>query len=581
MWKLSLKSGASLAKNAKLICASYAVDSRTTSSTATAEKETPLIELDPIATSPVAQSTDNLVVSKMPRSSKALEVVASKAPERSSPFGNIPGPHSLRLISLFWSHVPLLSTEFTGGALFQVMNLGKFFGNLLSWGGNAKFFQKFFDVYGPVVRLHGPFGGDVVLLSRPEHASLVFQNEGTQPVRACLDSVDKYRLQHRRLSHAGPFLMTGPEWEKMHHSLEKPLRMSPTQHFATIDSISDQFVERISSIRNLQDEVPKSFKNEILKWCLECTLAVALKRKLGFVDPTGLSHTSDPGRILEGVNGAIEAIRKCEYGFHVWKFMSTPAWSSLVKHCDTIDSVLSKYVERAQTGLREKKDLKSTQDLSLIENLLLQDDILVEDVMTLMLDMLLIGANATTHSVAFLLYHLATAPRCQNLLYKEIMSQPNELTAETMKNMPYLQACMKESMRLSPPIPILNRILAKDAVIHRYLIPKGTYVLIAVHLASLREEYFEDAKKFKPERWFAGAVTPLAQNLQNFASMPFGHGPKSCQARELAELQIGLVISKVLKRFVVEYNYGTIESSNALLAAPAKPLNFRFVDRVA
>lgn len=37
-------------------------------------------------------------------------------------------------------------------------------------------------------------------------------------------------------------------------------------------------------------------------------------RKLGFMDPTGLSPSSDPAQILEGVIGATDAIRKCEYG---------------------------------------------------------------------------------------------------------------------------------------------------------------------------------------------------------------------------------------------------------------------------
>lgn len=62
-------------------------------------------------------------------------------------------------------------------------------------------------MYGPVVRLHGPFGSDVVLLNRPDHASAVFKSEGPYPVRCCLDSVEKYRLEYRRFRQAGPFLM--------------------------------------------------------------------------------------------------------------------------------------------------------------------------------------------------------------------------------------------------------------------------------------------------------------------------------------------------------------------------------------
>ncbi|KAL1509172.1 hypothetical protein ABEB36_003950 [Hypothenemus hampei] len=578
MLRISLKIKPNVAAGLNFQKFTYADNMKTSAATSATGPD--ITTTDNTSTSRMKTETAQMVVPKMANISITTDVPASiKLDEQKlSPFDSIPGPHSLRFISKFWSHVPLLTTEITGGALFQVMNLGKFFAHLLSWGGNAKFFQKFFNVYGPVVRLHGPFGGDVVLISRPEHASIVFKNEGSQSVRAYLDSVEKYRLQHRKLKQAGPLLMLGSEWEKIQKTLEEPLENS-VQHFKTIDSICDQFIDRVFSIRNLQDEMPKAFKNEILKYCLESVCSIAFKRKLGFLDPTGLSPNSDPGRILDGVNGAIEAIRKCEYGFHIWKFIETPSWRSLTKNCDTIDSVLTKYVERIQLNLRDKKDIKQG-DLSLVEHLLLKEDVLVEDVMTVMLDMILVGATTTAHSVAFLLYDLAKVPRCQKKLLDEILRQPEDLTIDTLKNMKYLQACIKESMRLNPPIPILSRILTNDTVIHKYKIPKGTYVLVAVHLACLREEYFEDALKFNPERWLGQELSPIANELQNFSYMPYGYGPKSWQAQELAQMEIGLLIVKLLKKFSVEYNYGQIESSNAILPNPTKPLKFRFVDRV-
>ena len=68
-------------------------------------------------------------------------------------------------------------------------------------------FRLMLDEYGPVVRLHGLLGGDVVLISRPEHADIVFQNEGVYPIRSTLDCVEHYRLQHRKVKQAGPFVM--------------------------------------------------------------------------------------------------------------------------------------------------------------------------------------------------------------------------------------------------------------------------------------------------------------------------------------------------------------------------------------
>lgn len=62
--------------------------------------------------------------------------------------------------------------------------------------------------------------------------------------------------------------------------------------------------------------MPNHFKNEIYKWCLECLCSVTLNKKLGFLDPCGLSSSSDPARLLGGLTGATEAIRKCEYGMY-------------------------------------------------------------------------------------------------------------------------------------------------------------------------------------------------------------------------------------------------------------------------
>lgn len=80
-------------------------------------------------------------------------------------------------------------------------------GSQLNWGRNAFLFRWLLDEYGPVVRLQGPFGGDVVILSRPEDALAVFASEGRYPIRSSLDCLEKYRLHYRKYKHAGPFLM--------------------------------------------------------------------------------------------------------------------------------------------------------------------------------------------------------------------------------------------------------------------------------------------------------------------------------------------------------------------------------------
>lgn len=228
----------------------------------------------------------------------------------------------------------------------------------------------------------------------------------------------------------------------------------------------------------------------------------------------------------------------------MWKFFDTPTWRSLVHNCDTIDSIVGKYIQRSQESLRGKKPEELQQgNLSLIESLLLTEGLLPEDILTIFLDMMLIGVNTTVHSVAFLFYHLAKCPRAQHKLYEEIKDVPDKLNRDDLKKLRYLQACIKESLRLKPPMPVLSRILTNDVVVYNYHIPKGTYMLLATHLSSTKEEFFEDAEKFKPDRWFSPEMSE--SRLENMASIPFGYGTRACIAKELAETQISMVLVKV------------------------------------
>lgn len=496
-----------------------------------------------------------------------------------SSFDDIPGPVSLRLISKFWNMFPIMGTELTLSVVQYLLSGGKFFGGVLSWGGNAQFFEKFFKVYGPVVRLHGAFGSDVVLLSRPEHASVIFQSEGPYPIRSCLDSIEKYRLECRKYRQPGPFLMSGPDWEKIRKSIEVNLHETFINGNERINDICDEFVGRILAIRNRQEEMPNYFNQDILKWSLECLCSITLDQKIEFLDPNGVTPSSDPGKLLEGLTGATAAISKCEYGFHLWKFFETPAFKSLAKHCDIIDYVLSKYLKEAVNKWRDNK-LGSSSNVSLLECLFLKEGYQEEDILTIFLDMFLIGANATAHSVAFSFYHLAKNPRCQIKCYQEIKDAPSKITKDDLSKMTYLKACIKEVLRLNPPIPILSRVLTNDVTVHSYKIPKGAYVLFANHLNGMSEEFFEDAQKFKPERWITNEIGGIGNEYQSFASLPYGYGARHCVAKEMVEIEIAMLLCKIIKHFRIEYNYGDIHSSNEMLATPKKPLKFRFINRL-
>ena len=64
---------------------------------------------------------------------------------------------------------------------------------------------------------------------------------------------------------------------------------------------------------------------------------------------------------------------------------------------------------------------------------------------------------------------------------------------------------------------------------------------MASHVSSRKEEYFEDAKKFNPSRW----LNLDKDIIHPFASLPYGHGSRSCLGQQLAQTQLLLAVARV------------------------------------
>lgn len=147
---------------------------------------------------------------------------------------------------------------------------------------------------------------------------------------------------------------------------------------------------------------------------------------------------------------------RCETGFQVWRFFETPFVKKLYAACDILDEVIGKYIQQTQNKLqtssmtKQEKSTNEERNLSLLEKMMIQR-IHPNDISILLMDMIILGVQAVINCEAFLLYFLAKNPRVQKRLYNEIMSVLSKtkytLTKESLENMPYLKACIKESLR--------------------------------------------------------------------------------------------------------------------------------------
>lgn len=134
-------------------------------------------------------------------------------------------------------------------------------------------------------------------------------------------------------------------------------------------------------------------------------------------------------------------------------------------------------------------------------------------------------ATAATNTCAL----LAIYPETQEKLYEEIKSvlpdQDMDVTQEDIKNMPYLDAFIKEALRFFPVVPFLTRLLKEDMCLGDVTIPRGTeYIMDIWNMHRIKSNWKFDATQFNPENFFPQNALPR----HPYSYVPFSAGPRNC-----------------------------------------------------
>ncbi|XP_030165223.1 1,25-dihydroxyvitamin D(3) 24-hydroxylase, mitochondrial isoform X2 [Lynx canadensis] len=186
--------------------------------------------------------------------------------------------------------------------------------------------------------------------------------------------------------------------------------------------------------------------------------------------------------------------------------------------------------------------------------------------------------KTTANSLMWILYNLSRNPRVQQKLLKEIQSvlSENQMPrAEDLRNMPYLKACLKESMRLTPSVPFTTRTLDKATVLGEYALPKGTVLMLNTQVLGSNEENFKDSSQFRPERWLQEK-----KKINPFAHLPFGVGKRMCIGRRLAELQLRLALCWIVRKYdIVATDDKPVEMLHLGILVPSRELPIAFCQR--
>nr|QSG30343.1 CYP65EW1 [Hormonema carpetanum] len=162
------------------------------------------------------------------------------------------------------------------------------------------------------------------------------------------------------------------------------------------------------------------------------------------------------------------------------------------------------------------------------------------------------GTETTATLLSGLTYHLIRNPEMMAKLVQEIRTffpTEDHITVETLAQLPYLNACLEEGMRMYPPIAAgLPRITPHGgAMICGEYVPENIAVSVSPWAIYHSHTNFYEADSFIPERWLGKDERFINDNHAAF--QPFSTGPRNCIGRNLAYHEARLLMTEVLWNF--------------------------------
>ncbi|CAL5052397.1 unnamed protein product [Urochloa decumbens] len=177
------------------------------------------------------------------------------------------------------------------------------------------------------------------------------------------------------------------------------------------------------------------------------------------------------------------------------------------------------------------------------------DDRISHDTIRGLFTDLFTGGETTSHTIECALAELLQSPSSMRKVQEELESvvgTKEQIDESDISNLPYLQAVVKETLRLHPPVPLPPYEAEATVEIQGYTIPKGTKVLTNIWAINRCPEAWIEPDKFMPERFLGREINFMGRDFQ---FIPFGTGRRMCLGLPLAYRMVHLMLGSLLHRF--------------------------------
>jgi cytochrome P450 len=219
-------------------------------------------------------------------------------------------------------------------------------------------------------------------------------------------------------------------------------------------------------------------------------------------------------------------------------------WKWLLRNRDRTDTMLHEQIaaRRAEAARGERKDVLS---LLLCARDEAGEGLCDREVRDELMTALAAGHETTATALAWAVERILAHPSVYRRLTDEVRAQGRDPDPEWLATLPYLDATLKETLRLRPVIPLVGRVLRKPHRLAGYDLPSDTAVGASIYLAQRDPDVYLLPEAFRPERFLNGAPDAGAY-------LPFGGGIRRCIGMSFALYEMKIVLGTMLARCDLE-----------------------------
>jgi cytochrome P450 len=382
-------------------------------------------------------------------------------------------------------------------------------------------FERAFREYGDIYSIKNPLFGREVIVCHPELIRQIFSGDpdafhAGEPARFLIPVVGDRSV----------LVLDGRE-----HHRERKLLLPPFQG----DRLSVYAAEMREIADRAIDAMPIGEVFSLLPHMQRLTFDVILRTVFGVRDGATIDVLRE--RLLALVD-RIQSPRGMLFILPVFQGALGPltGWSRFKRMVAAADEAIYRVIGDARAAGSEggRSDVLSLLLAATDENgAPMTDQELRDELMT----MLLAGHETTATALAWAVEEIVRRPE----VLARIVAELGAAGARAGAPMPYLDATIKEVLRLRPLTPMILRRTTRPVRLREHELPAGTYVVINAYIAQRHPAIWDAPDELRPERFLHTKPDP-------YAWIPFGGGPRRCIGMAFALLEMRVVLAALFER---------------------------------